>query len=130
MTSAAQDDALQPRTWRTMLHGEQLWVVSQAGLPAWDRITPATTLLADSVQLTRDAQVLLLGCGHGALAVALARQAPLGRITALDQSAVALTMTAQTAQRNKIATIQVLQDIAPGSGLQSSIDVVVIEPPE
>ena len=67
---------LQPREFSVSLSGQTVRYYSKPGIPEWERVTPASLLLAEYTELTPEARVLLLGCRHGALAVALARRAP------------------------------------------------------
>lgn len=114
------------------LRGQAIRVVTKPGLPDWDRVTPATALLAEAVELEPDARVLLLGCGHGALGVVLARQAPGGAVRLLDGNVVALAMAERTLAANGVANAAVVPDLAalPEGEGAGGFDVAVLTLPK
>ena len=112
------------------LHGQTLQIVSKPGLPNWDRVTPATVLLAETVEAAPDAQVLQLGCGHGALGAALARQVPGGHVALMDIDFIALTMAEQTLEANSIANAQVQPAISVLPDGAGAFDTVAMELPK
>jgi len=101
----------------------------QAGLSNWDRVTPATILLAETVEAAPDAQVLQLGCGHGALGAALARQVPGGHVALMDTDFIALTMAKQTLAANGAANAQVQPAISVLPDGAGAFDTVAMELP-
>ena len=112
------------------LRGQAIRVVSKPGLPNWRDITPATVLLADSVEMPHDAHVLLLGCGHGALGVALACQVPDGNLELMDTNFIALTMAEQTLRANKVVNAHVHSDITVLPAQTETFDTVAMELPK
>jgi 16S rRNA (guanine1207-N2)-methyltransferase len=111
------------------LRGASLRVFTKAGFPNWDGISPATNLLAESIMLPPDARVLQLGCGHGALGVALARAVPQGEVLLVDASATAVALATQTLAANGIANARVSGDPPAELPEAASFDVVVLEAP-
>lgn len=112
------------------LRGQAIRVITKPGLPQWDRVTPATGLLAEAVEVSPDARVLVLGCGPGALGVVLARQAPAGQVWLLDTSAIALAMAERTLAANGVANASVVEDITALPARAGACDVVAIELPK
>jgi 16S rRNA (guanine1207-N2)-methyltransferase len=98
-------------------------VVSQPGIPLWDQVSPAQRLLGAGVMLRPAQRVLHLGCGHGALGAALARQVPDGAVDLLDASAIALTVARETLSANAIANARVLPD---PTALEGEYDAAVV----
>ncbi len=98
-------------------------VMSQPGIPNWDIISPAQRLLAEGVMLRPNHRVLHLGCGHGALGVALARFVPNGSVDLVDASAIAVTLATETLAANNITNARVLPDPA---ALEGEYDAAVI----
>jgi 16S rRNA (guanine1207-N2)-methyltransferase len=89
------------------LAGQTVQFISKPGLPAWDRVSPSATLLAQVVQPHPADRLMLLGCGHGALAAVLARQVTQGQVWATDNLATATAMTRQTLAANQVSNAYV-----------------------
>ena len=109
--------------------GYDVRVVSKPGLPHWDQITPATMLLADAAAPDPASDMLVLGCGHGALGVSLARQAPAGSVRMMDPNVAALAMAQRTIQANAVAHAAVAFDMSLLPAQAEAFDIVVMEPP-
>ncbi|MCB2204635.1 peptide chain release factor N(5)-glutamine methyltransferase [bacterium] len=101
---------------------------------------PDTEHLIDTVldfhkagQLADDMQILDIGTGSGAIAIALAAQLPSIRVVATDISAAALAIASANAERNKVADRidfvehDIFTDNLPGGGEQ--FDIVASNPP-
>jgi 16S rRNA (guanine1207-N2)-methyltransferase len=101
--NAGRSAYYQTRTFSITLGGQALTVISKPGIPDWDSVSPAQQLLANAAKPADDARMLLLGCGPGALGVALARQAHAGVAELLDSSWIALTMAEYTLNANNVA---------------------------
>ena len=112
-----------------ILRGAELRVFTKAGFPHWDGISPAAKLLAESIMLPPTARVLQLGCGHGALGVALARVVPQGEVLLVDATSTAIALAAQTLAANGIANARVSGDPLDQLPEAASFDVVVLEAP-
>lgn len=111
------------------LRDRPIRVVSKPGFANWDAISPAATLLAESLILDPAARVLHLGCGHGGLGVFLARQAPGGAVALVDANHAAVGLAARTLAANGIANATVLGDPLAPLPDPASYDVVVMEVP-
>lgn len=85
-------DYFQERSFTVSLNGQAVTYVSKPGLAEWDGLPAAVRLLAEQVPPARSGRRLLIGGGPGALAVALARQAP-GELVFTDASWLAMQMT-------------------------------------
>ena len=120
----------QSDTFDALLCGQTLQVVSKSGLSNWDRITPATVLLAETVEMSPAAQVLLLGCGHGALGAALAGRVPGGHVSLMDTSFIALTMAEQTLRANGVANARAHPAISVLPERAGAFDTAVMELPK
>jgi 16S rRNA (guanine1207-N2)-methyltransferase len=93
------------------LDGQQVRFISKQGIPNWDSISPAEILLAESVELDSAGQALLIGCGHGALAVVLAQHLAGGKLYVTDSSFIALSLVTQTLAVNPGLPVQMLEQI-------------------
>lgn len=114
------------REFVVTLCGQAIRVVSKPGIPNWDTVTPANTLLADEVKLYPTSRILLLGCGHGALGVSLARQATHGEVVLMDTNYVATQMAKTTLRLNGIANARVSSDVSVLPAYSGAFDLVVM----
>jgi 16S rRNA (guanine1207-N2)-methyltransferase len=121
---------LQPHEFSISLSGQTVRYYSKPGIPEWQYITPASLLLAEYTELTPDARVLLLGCRHGALAVALARRLPAGEIWLADINIIALQMAEKTLRANEIVNAILLRQISVLPAGFETFDTVVVEIPK
>jgi 16S rRNA G1207 methylase RsmC len=94
-----------------VLRGEPVEVFSKPGLPAWDHISPPTTLLAETPQLNSTDRVLLYGCYNGALAVILSHMLSNGNLWVTDTNSIALQMTKLTLEANHVSNANLLESI-------------------
>lgn len=113
--------------FETPLRGRTVRVVTKPGIANWERVSPAATLLSEAALTAPDARILHLGCGHGALGVALARGAAEGQITLIDASYIATTLTARTLAENRVTNATIMGD--PAALEADSFDVAVVEAP-
>ncbi|NOK61424.1 MAG: methyltransferase [Chloroflexi bacterium AL-W] len=130
MSAAIQHPYYRTTSFEASLAGETMRFVSKPGLPNWEHVSPAMQLLARNMVLSSDAKVLLLGCSHGALGVALARQVPQGIVWLSDLNGIALMMAEQTLQTNEVRNARVHADISVLPEQTAAFDVVVIELPK
>lgn len=86
-----------------------LQIILDSGVFARRGIDAGTSVLIESAARPPASGIFLdLGCGSGAIALALATRSPRARIIAIDVNQRALDLTAANAQSNKITTIQTL----------------------
>ena len=120
----------QSREFSVSLSGQTVRYYSKPGIPEWKLITPASLLLAEYTELAPGAHVLLLGCRHGALAVALARRALTGEVWLRDDNIIALRMSEKTLQANAIVNAVVHPQISVLPAGFEAFDTVVVEIPK
>lgn len=91
---------------------------------------PDTEILCEEAlrRLPRNARVLDIGTGSGALAVAIARLAPDSRVTAVDVSDTALAIAEGNARRNG-ADVRFVKSDCFGALAGETFDVIVSNPP-
>ncbi len=75
------------------------------------------------------AEVLDLGCGSGILALTVARDRPATRVVATDVSAAAIHATEQNIALNALTNVTALRDDAASGIADSSVDLVILNPP-
>ena len=118
------------RTFSDELNGQSLKFISKPGVPDWDRITPSARLLAEHIQITQPTRLLIYGCGHGAMPVALARKNPNGEHWITDVLSLSLNLTAETFQENGLAIPLNSLDIPTSIEQLKNFDTVVIDLPK
>jgi 16S rRNA (guanine1207-N2)-methyltransferase len=118
---------------RTQRHDELgLTVAAFGGTFAGSKIDIGTRALLDVLpQASSAAEVIVdLGCGSGVLAVSAALARPAAHIIASDQSASAVASTAATVAVNDVASrVTVVREDALSSQADSSVDVILLNPP-
>ena len=114
----------------TTLGGQPVRVISKPGFVSWNAIAPATALLANAVDTPPGSRILLLGSGHGALGVALARRNPAGEIWLFDPNVIAMNMAEQTLQANRATNAHLRREIGIVPERMETFDAVVVEAPK
>lgn len=107
-------------------------LVAEAGTFGGAHADPGSRLLLEA--LAEDprppARAVDLGCGNGLIAVGAARLWPHARITATDQSAVAVASTRATAEANGLAErVEAVRDDALASWADASEERILLNPP-
>ena len=111
----------------------EFWSLELMVTPATLVPRPETELLVDLAlrDIPRRAEwaILDLGTGSGAIAIAIAKERPLSRVTATDVSAAALEVARENARQLEIPNIEFLEGdwTAPVSGRR--FNVIVSNPP-
>ncbi len=95
------------RVIRAVLRGRTFVFTSDAGVFARDAIDRGTELLAESLSLPPDAQVLDLGCGYGVLGIVAATIAPNGRVVLTDVNARAVELARRNVAANAVPHAEV-----------------------
>ncbi len=103
-------------------------MVSKRGLPHWDEVTPVVRLLAEVVHLRKGGRALLLGCGHGALGVALARQNGGGGLYLTDLNTIALRVAGLSMAVNGYPSVPVEPLVYPLP--EQAYETIVIDLPK
>ncbi len=118
------------RIFSDELDGQSLKFTSKPGLPEWDRITPSARLLAEYIQITQPTRLLIYGCGHGAMPVALARKNPNSEHWITDVLSLSLKLTSETFQENGLSIPLNSLDIPTSMEQLENFDMVVIDLPK
>ncbi len=90
------------------LGGRTLMLASTWGLFSPREIDEGTRLLLDRIEVAPDADCLDLGCGYGAIGLALAALAPLGRTLLVDKDFVAVDYANRNARDNGLTNAAAL----------------------
>ena len=111
----------------------EFWSLELMVTPATLVPRPETEVLVDLAlrEIPRQAEwdILDLGTGSGAIAIAIAKERPLSRITATDISAAALDVARQNARQLEIPNIEFLPGDWTGPVRGRTFNVIVSNPP-
>jgi 16S rRNA (guanine1207-N2)-methyltransferase len=99
----------QQQEFTVTLNGQPVRVVSKPGIPEWLHLRPSSVLLAQEMHFAPNHSVCLVGSGHGALAVSLARRLEGGKLDVLEDNHLAASLTGQTLQANQVKNVQVIE---------------------
>lgn len=114
---------------RFLYRGELLDFEVDHGVFSRGGLDRGTELLIESTVFRPTDQVLEIGCGWGAIAVAAAKSVPEGRVVLTDVNRRALHLTRRNLERNRITNAEV----RPGSLFdpvpEERFDLIVTNPP-
>ena len=112
------------------LNGQQVTLITKPGLADWREVSPAAALLAEHAGGSAEDKALLLGSGHGAAAVMLARRLSRGELWIMELSAIALEMSTATLDANEIWNARLTWEINLPENENGSFDLAAIELPK
>ncbi len=118
------------RHFSLTLGREIIETVSKPGLPDWDELLPATSLLAEYADILPTHRVLLFGSHHGALSVYLAHRLDSGKLWITDRDYVALDCTRHTLSANRISPATILIDPTLAGIENLKVDTVLMQLPK
>jgi 16S rRNA (guanine1207-N2)-methyltransferase len=119
-----------PVSFTARLRGAAVTVLSKPGLAGGPGVDPAATLAAELITPAPGERVLLMGCGNGALGVALARQLHGGHLTLSDPSLIAVRMARLTMAANDHPEVMVSEAVSLLPTGTTAFDRVVILAPQ
>lgn len=129
----ANCDAALLTTWRTLDAPRQILdgrFISRPGVFAWDRIDPASALLAEHLPATLAGSAADLGCGFGYLAVELLQRCPgVHSLDLYEAEARALDLARQNLARHSDRASLNFHWHDVTRGLPGRYDVIVSNPP-
>ncbi|MEI6776896.1 MAG: methyltransferase [Chloroflexales bacterium] len=115
---------------RLFLGRVEIPFVTLPGIPEISGGDDAIVLCAKLIAPVSDDHILLLGCGHGALGVALARQSRTGHVIVSDPNVIALRATRRTLEINHVANASITSAISLLPKHTGQFDRVVILGPQ
>ena len=116
------------RFTRFVVGGRYLQLVTDRGVFAKKGVDQGTQILLDAApRPSTTGNFLDLGCGSGAIAMALASYSPAAKVWAIDVNARALQLVGENAQRNGLGNITALfpQSVSP----DMQFDLIWSNPP-
>jgi len=93
--------------FRVRLRGREMTFHSTWGLFSPRRIDDGTYMLIEKVAVRPGEMILDLGCGYGAVGLALARDVPEGKVHLVDKDFVALDYARRNAEINGISNVDI-----------------------
>lgn len=87
---------------KTKLHGLDFTFNTTWGLFSPEKIDEGTGMLINNIKPKEDDTILDLGCGYGAIGIALARLAPKGKVHMTDKDFVAVEYAKKNAELNNV----------------------------
>jgi 16S rRNA (guanine1207-N2)-methyltransferase len=112
------------------LKGVPIPFVSKPGLSDWDQITVATQLLAEVVNVTLGAKVMVVGVRQGVLAVVMAKQLTKENLYVMDTNIIALDMTERTLKMNAVHNVNIHRKPTLLPDYAGYFNVITIEIPK
>jgi len=109
--------ATNPRTVTVRLPDQTIQLRTDRGVFSVAGLDPGTEVLLRGIPAPPAQGTLLdLGCGHGVVAVAVARRAPGARVLAVDVNSRALELTRSNAAANAVENVEVSRpdEVDPG----------------
>ena len=108
LTKDQVDRLREPIRFEAELAGRTLRFASTWGLFSPREIDEGTRLLLAHLEVAPDADCLDLGCGYGAIGLALATLAPQGQTLMIDKDFVAVDYAGRNARRNRLDNARAL----------------------
>ena len=106
--SAEPAVATRPRNLTVRLPDQSIELRTDRGVFSLAGLDPGTAVLLQGVPAPPEGATLLdLGCGHGVVAIAMARRSPRARVIAVDVNSRALELTRANATANGVERIEV-----------------------
>jgi 16S rRNA (guanine1207-N2)-methyltransferase len=110
--------------------GFEVRFYSKPGIPNWNSITPAQTLIIENAVLGRCRRVYILGCGHGAHILALAVIFPQTHFIITDTNGIALHTLQKTLAHNSRGNISISFELSQVQQNREAFDCVIIDMPK
>jgi len=126
--SAEPAVAARPRNVTVRLPDQSIELRTDRGVFSLAGLDPGTAVLLQGVPAPPAGATLLdLGCGHGVVAIAMARRAPQARVIAVDVNNRALELTRANATANGVERIEVCRPDEVDPDLR--FDAIYTNPP-
>ncbi len=109
--------------------GRTIHLVTRPGVFAHRKFDDGAKQLLDAVDVFPESRILDLGCGSGAVAVALAARESDCQILAVDSNARAIWCSQAAAERNGVTNVRCVLDHSDAFVDSSSFDMVLGNPP-
>ncbi len=119
----------QPVEFEVTLRGLTFPLVSDRGVFSHGEVDKGSRLLAETMQLPVQGQILDLGCGWGVLGLVAAKLAPEAHITLIDVNQRAASWAEENLRRNKATNAEIICGDAPVALGEREFEAIVCNPP-
>jgi len=117
------------RTINAVLRGNELTLTTGSGTFSPTKIDLGTKLLIESAQLKEGQSILDLGCGYGAVGIALAKDCPSCNVVMTDVNERAVELAKENSKQNKVNAKTVSGD-AYEAVKDEMFDSIYLNPPQ
>lgn len=114
---------------RLNIRGQFLEFASSSGVFSKDKVDLGTLVLIDSLELPDSGEVLDMGCGYGAIGVAIAKLYPALKVTMVDVNPSAVKLVRENIVRNGVQNAEVLHSDLYSLLEGKVFDAIVSNPP-
>jgi 16S rRNA (guanine1207-N2)-methyltransferase len=127
--SENQTSPLHLKKISAQLRGNGLEFYTASGVFSKDAIDKGTELLIQHASIPSQAKILDLGCGYGAVGIAMAKSFPDSQVLMTDVNVRAVDLAGKNIAHNRIANAEARQ----GNGFEKitgQFDVILLNPPQ
>lgn len=114
---------------RLNIRGQFLEFASSSGVFSKDKVDLGTLVLIDSLELPDSGEVLDMGCGYGAIGIAIAKLYPALKVTMVDVNPAAVKLVRENIERNDVQNAEVLRSDLYSILEGRFFDAIVSNPP-
>ena len=119
---------LKERKIISVLRGKELTFFTGSGVFSIERIDPGTRLLIEKSRITEGQSILDLGCGYGAVGVALAKAIRKLKVLMADINERAVMLAKKNIKINEVKAKVIQSDIF--ENIKEKFDVILLNPPQ
>jgi len=120
----------QPVSLTAQLAGRQVRYFSKPGLPNWQQVSPAVSLLVEHAHLAPADLLWLINCGSGALAASVALRNPSSQCWVSDSDLLALNCNRLTQSDHHLDNLFIYYDIDIPPAIKGNLDLSLMVIPK
>ncbi|MCQ5362271.1 MAG: methyltransferase [Candidatus Methanomethylicia archaeon] len=109
--------------------GHTISLVSGSGVFSKDHVDLGTLVLLESVSLPDEGEVLDMGCGYGALGIAIAKSRPKLKVTMVDINPLAVKLARENIEINQVYNATALRSDLYSQLEGKKFDIIFSNPP-
>lgn len=109
--------------------GQTISLVSSSGVFSKDHVDLGTLVLLESISLPEEGEVLDMGCGYGALGIAIAKSRPRVKVTMVDVNPLAVKLARENIEKNQVSNAIALRSDLYSQLEGKKFDAIFSNPP-